>query len=82
MEKIDLRSTATARAPPRGSWLQGWEVMTVETEKEDIDLENVWADDCTANFEDYEDDFEVCDGEDDIRTNEPESRGRELKNFL
>lgn len=56
------------RAPPRGSWLQGWEVMTVETEKEDINLENVWADNYTVNFEDdfedHEDDFEVCDGED------------------
>lgn len=70
MEKIKPweGSTATTRAPPGGSWLQGWEVMTVETEKEDINLENVWADNYTANFEDdfeyHEDDFEVCDGED------------------
>ncbi|XP_036103429.1 WD repeat-containing protein 60 isoform X2 [Molossus molossus] len=49
-----------------------------EIEKDDINLENVGADDYTASFEDdfedYEDDFEVCDGDDDNSTNEPESR--------
>lgn len=49
-----------------------------EIEKEDTDVENIGADECTANFEDdfedYEDDFEVCDGDDDDGTNEPESR--------
>ncbi|XP_036086479.1 WD repeat-containing protein 60 isoform X4 [Rousettus aegyptiacus] len=51
---------------------------TAEIEKEDTDVENIGADECTANFEDdfedYEDDFEVCDGDDDDGTNEPESR--------
>ncbi|XP_036905420.1 cytoplasmic dynein 2 intermediate chain 1 [Sturnira hondurensis] len=52
-----------------------------ETEKEDIDLEDVGAGGYVASveddFEDYEDDFEVCDGDDDDdddRTSEPESR--------
>ncbi|XP_046525731.1 cytoplasmic dynein 2 intermediate chain 1 isoform X3 [Equus quagga] len=48
-----------------------------EIEKEDIDLEN-GADEYIASFEDdcedYEDDFEVCDGDDDDSTNEPELR--------
>ncbi|KAF5911424.1 hypothetical protein HPG69_004345 [Diceros bicornis minor] len=51
---------------------------TVEIEKEDIDLGNAGADEYIASFEDdcedYEDDFEVCDGDDDDSTNEPESR--------
>ncbi|XP_039692752.1 cytoplasmic dynein 2 intermediate chain 1 isoform X4 [Pteropus medius] len=51
---------------------------TAEIEKEDTDVENVGADEYTANFEDdfedYEDDFEVCDGDDDDGTNELESR--------
>lgn len=46
---------------------------TEEIEKEDIDLEKVGADEYTADFEDYEDDFEVCDGEDDDSASEPES---------
>ncbi|XP_070122228.1 cytoplasmic dynein 2 intermediate chain 1 isoform X2 [Equus caballus] len=49
-----------------------------EIEKEDIDLENGGADEYIASFEDdcedYEDDFEVCDGDDDDSTNEPELR--------
>uniref|UniRef100_A0A8C0P3Y0 Uncharacterized protein n=1 Tax=Canis lupus familiaris TaxID=9615 RepID=A0A8C0P3Y0_CANLF len=40
-----------------------------EIEKEDIDSENAGADEYAAcfedDFEDYEDDFEVCDGDDD-----------------
>ncbi|XP_049737638.1 cytoplasmic dynein 2 intermediate chain 1 isoform X1 [Elephas maximus indicus] len=48
----------------------------VETEKEDIDLENVGADEYTSSFEDdfedYEDDFEICDGDDDDSNNEYE----------
>uniref|UniRef100_A0A671FA20 Uncharacterized protein n=1 Tax=Rhinolophus ferrumequinum TaxID=59479 RepID=A0A671FA20_RHIFE len=44
-----------------------------EIEKEVIDLENVGTDEYTADFEDYEDDFEVCDGEEDDNTSEPES---------
>ncbi|XP_039111786.1 cytoplasmic dynein 2 intermediate chain 1 isoform X1 [Hyaena hyaena] len=48
-----------------------------EIEKEDTDLENAGADEYTAcvedDFEDYEDDFEVCDGEDDS-SNEPEPK--------
>uniref|UniRef100_A0A9L0KIW8 Uncharacterized protein n=1 Tax=Equus asinus TaxID=9793 RepID=A0A9L0KIW8_EQUAS len=48
-----------------------------EIEKEDIDLEN-GADEYIARLEDdcedYEDDFEVCDGDDDDSTNEPELR--------
>uniref|UniRef100_G3TF59 Cytoplasmic dynein 2 intermediate chain 1 n=1 Tax=Loxodonta africana TaxID=9785 RepID=G3TF59_LOXAF len=47
-----------------------------ETEKEDIDLENVGADEYTSSFEDdfedYEDDFEICDGDDDDSNNEYE----------
>lgn len=50
---------------------------TVEIEKEDIDLENTEADEYTpsfeGDFEDYEDDFEVCDGDDDSN-NETESK--------
>ncbi|XP_019514655.1 PREDICTED: WD repeat-containing protein 60 isoform X1 [Hipposideros armiger] len=49
---------------------------TEEIEKEDTDLENVGADEYTADFEDYEDDFEVCDGDDDDSTNEPDSRDK------
>ncbi|ELK19038.1 WD repeat-containing protein 60 [Pteropus alecto] len=55
------------------SWLENEEI-----EKEDTDVENVGADEYTANFEDdfedYEDDFEVCDGDEDDGTNELESR--------
>nr|XP_020741830.1 WD repeat-containing protein 60 isoform X1 [Odocoileus virginianus texanus] len=53
---------------------QGSEEAT-EIEKEDIDLENVGTDEYTAifedDFEDYEDDFEVCDGADDCGADEP-----------
>ncbi|XP_058153607.1 cytoplasmic dynein 2 intermediate chain 1 isoform X1 [Dasypus novemcinctus] len=45
---------------------------TVEIEKED-NLENAGADEYAANFEDdfedYEDDFEICDGDDDDDSN-------------
>ncbi|XP_049571141.1 cytoplasmic dynein 2 intermediate chain 1 isoform X1 [Orcinus orca] len=48
-----------------------------EIEKEDIGLENAGADEYAASFEDdfegYEDDFEVCDGDDDDVAHEPES---------
>uniref|UniRef100_A0A2K5K7A1 WD repeat domain 60 n=1 Tax=Colobus angolensis palliatus TaxID=336983 RepID=A0A2K5K7A1_COLAP len=52
---------------------------TVEMEKEDTDLERARADayiaSCEDDFEDYEDDFEVCDDDDDDESsNEPESR--------
>ncbi|KAM9229891.1 cytoplasmic dynein 2 intermediate chain 1 [Dugong dugon] len=50
----------------------------METEKEDIDLENAGADEYIASFEDdfedYEDDFEICDGDDDDSSNEHESK--------
>ncbi|XP_043319943.1 cytoplasmic dynein 2 intermediate chain 1 isoform X4 [Cervus canadensis] len=53
---------------------QGSEEAT-EIEKEDVDLENVGTDEYTAifedDFEDYEDDFEVCDGADDCGADEP-----------
>ncbi|XP_065795712.1 cytoplasmic dynein 2 intermediate chain 1 isoform X4 [Muntiacus reevesi] len=46
-----------------------------EIEKEEVDLENVGTDEYTAifedDFEDYEDDFEVCDGADDCGADEP-----------
>ncbi|XP_058516726.1 cytoplasmic dynein 2 intermediate chain 1 isoform X2 [Ochotona princeps] len=48
-----------------------------EVEKEDIDLEHPEAEEYTpsfeGDFEDYEDDFEVCDGDDDSN-NEAESK--------
>ncbi|XP_026307285.1 WD repeat-containing protein 60 isoform X3 [Piliocolobus tephrosceles] len=52
---------------------------TVEMEKEETDLEHARADayiaSCEDDFEDYEDDFEVCDDDDDDESsNEPESR--------
>ncbi|XP_052494685.1 cytoplasmic dynein 2 intermediate chain 1 [Budorcas taxicolor] len=47
----------------------------MEIEKEDLDLENAGTDEYTAifedDFEDYEDDFEVCDGADDGGADEP-----------
>ncbi|XP_065795710.1 cytoplasmic dynein 2 intermediate chain 1 isoform X2 [Muntiacus reevesi] len=53
---------------------QGSEEAT-EIEKEEVDLENVGTDEYTAifedDFEDYEDDFEVCDGADDCGADEP-----------
>ncbi|KAM9698452.1 cytoplasmic dynein 2 intermediate chain 1 isoform 9-T9 [Dama dama] len=53
---------------------QGSEEAT-KIEKEDVDLENVGTDEYTAifedDFEDYEDDFEVCDGADDCGADEP-----------
>ncbi|XP_040116035.1 cytoplasmic dynein 2 intermediate chain 1 isoform X2 [Oryx dammah] len=53
---------------------QGSEAAT-EIEKEDLDLENAGKDEYTAifedDFEDYEDDFEVCDGVDDCGAAEP-----------
>ncbi|XP_036755484.2 cytoplasmic dynein 2 intermediate chain 1 isoform X1 [Manis pentadactyla] len=52
--------------------------MSQEIEKDNINLENAVADGYTASFEDdfedYEDDFEVCDGEDDDSANEPEPK--------
>ncbi|KAI5252915.1 Cytoplasmic Dynein 2 Intermediate Chain 1 [Manis pentadactyla] len=52
--------------------------MVTEIEKDDINLENAVADGYTASFEDdfedYEDDFEVCNGEDDDSANEPEPK--------
>ncbi|XP_054996946.1 cytoplasmic dynein 2 intermediate chain 1 isoform X2 [Sorex araneus] len=50
----------------------------LEIEKEDTDVENAGADEYTPSFEDdfedYVDDFEVCDGDDDESTNEAESK--------
>ncbi|XP_055990801.1 cytoplasmic dynein 2 intermediate chain 1 isoform X2 [Sorex fumeus] len=49
-----------------------------EIEKEDTDVENAGADEYTPSFEDdfedYEDDFEVGDGDDDESTNEAEPK--------
>ncbi|KAM6167118.1 LOW QUALITY PROTEIN: cytoplasmic dynein 2 intermediate chain 1-like, partial [Erethizon dorsatum] len=49
-----------------------------EIEKENIDLENAGVDEYPVtfedDFEDYEDDFEVCDGDDDDSNNESESK--------
>ncbi|XP_045054675.2 cytoplasmic dynein 2 intermediate chain 1 isoform X3 [Desmodus rotundus] len=66
------------------AWMQAARLGSEDTreiEKEDIDLENVATGVYTANFEDdfedYEDDFEVCDGDDDDDdggTDGPESR--------
>ncbi|XP_021096482.1 WD repeat-containing protein 60 isoform X3 [Heterocephalus glaber] len=49
-----------------------------EIKKVDIDLENAGADEYPVtfedDFEDYEDDFEVCDGDDDDSNSESESK--------
>ncbi|XP_040840288.1 cytoplasmic dynein 2 intermediate chain 1 isoform X2 [Ochotona curzoniae] len=54
-----------------------------EVEKEDIDLEHPEAEEYTpsfeGDFEDYEDDFEVCDGDDDSNNEaEPKDNMEEL----
>ncbi|XP_023568684.1 WD repeat-containing protein 60 isoform X2 [Octodon degus] len=49
-----------------------------ETEKEDVGLQNAGVDEYPVtfedDFEDYEDDFEVCDGDDGESNSEPESK--------
>ncbi|XP_012933507.1 WD repeat-containing protein 60 isoform X2 [Heterocephalus glaber] len=64
---------AAGKSAPR----QGAE-EAVEIKKVDIDLENAGADEYPVtfedDFEDYEDDFEVCDGDDDDSNSESESK--------
>ncbi|XP_013365125.1 PREDICTED: WD repeat-containing protein 60 [Chinchilla lanigera] len=54
----------------------------VEIEKEDIDLENAGVDEYPVtfedDFEDYEDDFEICDGDDDDSESESKEKVEEL----
>ncbi|KAK2505110.1 hypothetical protein MC885_014494 [Smutsia gigantea] len=61
----------------RSKFQERWDRQP-EIEKDDINLENAVADGHTASFEDdfedYEDDFEVCDGEDNDSANEPEPK--------
>uniref|UniRef100_A0A8C2YI44 Cytoplasmic dynein 2 intermediate chain 1 n=1 Tax=Chinchilla lanigera TaxID=34839 RepID=A0A8C2YI44_CHILA len=53
-----------------------------EIEKEDIDLENAGVDEYPVtfedDFEDYEDDFEICDGDDDDSESESKEKVEEL----
>ncbi|XP_044102876.1 cytoplasmic dynein 2 intermediate chain 1 isoform X4 [Neovison vison] len=55
---------------------------TAEVEKEDFDSESAGADEYTAcfedDFEDYEDDFEVCDGDDSSEELEAREKIEEL----